>query len=205
MVRQNPCSDIERQRPISLEVKNSYRNNTFTLDTNSAELRKWWKVLGRKSEYSFFPVKQQAMLWLIWICECVYVLLLIMHTWLRGSRFRSLQDLYIRSEKWYRTLRRVFSTSELQSLRALYCGGTDWGKPSWIPEQPAKYRVRVVDEMQKQISHPTAEELILEQYGSLRRSETMEMLNKMNYARIQQKNIAYLNCVYYRISIHFDH
>jgi len=41
--------------------------------------------------------------------------------------------------------------------------------------------------MQKQISHPNAEELNLEQYSSLIRSETMEMLNKLNYARIQQK------------------
>lgn len=54
-----------------------------------------------------------------------------------ASRFSSLQDLYMRSEKWYRTLRRMLRTSGLQSFKVLYCGGTDWGRPSLkFPEPP---------------------------------------------------------------------
>lgn len=137
------------------------------------------------------------MQWLTWMC--VYVLLLIMRTWLRGSRFRSLQDLYIRSEKWYSTLRRVFSTSGLQSLRALYCGGTDWGKPSCIPEQPAKYIELLTWDAKTNLTSNC--------WGTdprtVRFTDNVKDWGdvKLNYARIQQKNFAYLNCVYFHIYI----
>ncbi len=161
-----------------------------------------------ESEYSFFPVtQQQQMLWFQWVCVCVFVC--DWCTWLRGSRFRSLQDLYIRSEKWYSTLRRVFSTSGLQSLRALYCGGTDSGRPSWIPEQPAKYAVRVVDMKFKNNSHiqpwGTDPRTDVQRWGQ--RSESVDMWTFffLRYARIQQKQFAYLNYrVYSFWPIHFQ-